>query len=53
MLLPQGAAPQLERIRAIAQPELGWDDKRWKREEERYLKIYNAYYSPAPTGKEK
>jgi glycerol-3-phosphate dehydrogenase len=52
MLLPDGASAQMDRIRSIAQPELGWDDKRWKREEEQYRKIYQAYFSPAPTGKE-
>lgn len=53
MLLPEGAQPQLARIRAIAQPELGWNDTRWQAEVERYQKIYRAYYSPAPTGLEK
>jgi glycerol-3-phosphate dehydrogenase len=53
MLLPEGAAGVMDRVRSIAQPELGWDDKRWKAELERYLRIYQAYYSPIPTGKEK
>jgi glycerol-3-phosphate dehydrogenase len=53
MLLPDGAQPQLARIRSIAQPELGWDDARWQTEVARYQKIYRAYYSPAPTGLEK
>lgn len=52
MLLPEGAQPQLERVRSIAQPELGWSDARWQEEEKRYLKIYQAYYSPEPTGRE-
>lgn len=52
MLLPEGAQAQMTRIRAIVQPELGWDDARWQLEEKRYLKIYQAYYSPAPTGQE-
>lgn len=52
MLLPEGAQPQLERVRSIAQPELGWSDARWQEEEKRYQKIYQAYYSPEPTGRE-
>jgi glycerol-3-phosphate dehydrogenase len=53
MLLPEGAIPQIEKIRSIAQPELGWSDSRWNTEVERYKKIYHAYYSPEPTGLEK
>jgi glycerol-3-phosphate dehydrogenase len=52
MLLPEGAFSQMDRIRAIAQPELGWDDARWQNELARYNKIYHAYYSPEPTGLE-
>lgn len=52
MLLPEGALPQMERIRAIVQPELGWDEPRWQQELKRYRQIYQAYYSPAPTGHE-
>lgn len=52
MLLPDGASAQMDRIRSIAQPELGWNDSRWEKEEERYRRIYTAYYSPVPTGKE-
>ena len=52
MLLPEGAQPQMAKIRSIAQPELGWSDERWMEEEKRYQKIYRAYYSPEPTGKE-
>jgi glycerol-3-phosphate dehydrogenase len=53
MLLPEGALPQMARIRSIAQPELGWSDSRWQLEVDRYQKIYQAYYSPEPTGNEK
>jgi glycerol-3-phosphate dehydrogenase len=53
MLLPEGARSEMDRIRAIAQPELGWSDSRWDEEENRYQKIYQAYYSPEPTGIEK
>ena len=30
----------MDRIRAIAQPELGWDDARWAKEEAAYRKIW-------------
>lgn len=40
LLLPDGARNQLDRIRSIAQPELGWDDQRWQEEEENYLKLW-------------
>jgi glycerol-3-phosphate dehydrogenase len=53
MLLPEGAVSEMDHIRAIAQPELGWSDSRWQEESLRYQKIYQAYYSPAPTGIEK
>lgn len=50
MLLPDGAAAIMPRIRSIAQGELGWDDGRWQKEEERYRGIYNAAYAPVPSG---
>ena len=50
MLLPDGASAEMERIRAIAQPELDWDDAKWKREEKRYRDIYEKFYSPSPKG---
>jgi glycerol-3-phosphate dehydrogenase len=48
MLLPQGGADLLPRIRTLAQPELGWSDQRWKTEEKTYLEIWKRYYSPCP-----
>jgi glycerol-3-phosphate dehydrogenase len=44
--LPQGGIPLMERIRAIAQPELGWDDEKWINEENLYRKVWQQYYSP-------
>ncbi len=32
-------------IRAIAQPELGWDDQRWQMEESTYLALWRQAYS--------
>lgn len=45
LTLPQGGQGQLERIRAIAQPELGWDDVRWNQESERYQTLWQTGYS--------
>jgi glycerol-3-phosphate dehydrogenase len=50
MLLPQGALETMERVRAIVQPELGWDDTRWQEELARYTSIYQKAYSPSPVG---
>jgi glycerol-3-phosphate dehydrogenase len=44
-LLPQGGAEQLARIRAICQPELDWDDRRWAAEEAAYLDLWHSCYS--------
>jgi glycerol-3-phosphate dehydrogenase len=43
---PQGGLPLLDRIRAIAQPELGWDDARWQQEAEDYARLWKRCYSP-------
>ena len=48
MLLPNGASGVMPRVRAIIQPELGWDDRRWQAEQARYDEIWNRYYSPHP-----
>lgn len=45
LLLPQGGMAHLDRIRAIAQPELGWSDDRWTREVEDYTQLWNRCYS--------
>jgi glycerol-3-phosphate dehydrogenase len=45
LLLPQGGLPWLERIRAIAQPELGWDDERWAAEATDYQELWQRCYS--------
>jgi len=44
-LLPQGGEALLPRVRAICQPELGWDDARWKAEEAAYLNLWHRCYS--------
>ena len=43
-LLPRGGEALLPQIRAICQPELGWDDERWKVEEKAYLDLWDACY---------
>lgn len=44
--LPEGGMKELEKIRKIAQPELGWSDERWEQEERAYREIWLVYYSP-------
>ena len=44
--LPGGGANELEKIRRIVQPELGWSDGRWKEETDHYRRIWDGYYSP-------
>jgi glycerol-3-phosphate dehydrogenase len=44
LLTEAGAWPIMERIRAIVQPELGWDDARWEEEAGRYAELWRDYY---------
>jgi glycerol-3-phosphate dehydrogenase len=44
-LLPHGGRDQMARIRAICQPELGWDDGRWEKAESAYLALRDSAYS--------
>jgi glycerol-3-phosphate dehydrogenase len=48
LLLPRGGAEQLPRIRAIVQPELGWEDARWESEEAAYKALIATAYSLPP-----
>ena len=48
LLLPQGGLGLAPRIRAIAQPELGWDHARWEREEAAYRALWSSCYGPVP-----
>jgi glycerol-3-phosphate dehydrogenase len=45
IIAPQGGIPWLEKIREIAQPELGWDDLRWEQEAEAYIQLWQQSYS--------
>jgi glycerol-3-phosphate dehydrogenase len=42
--LKEGGRALMPRIRAICQPELGWDDARWDREEQDYAALWHAHY---------
>jgi glycerol-3-phosphate dehydrogenase len=44
LLLPEGGLPWLERIRAVIQPELGWDDARWAQEVQAYTRLWQERY---------
>lgn len=44
LFLPRGGTDLLPRIRAIVQPELGWDDGRWEREEAAYRDLIAQAY---------
>lgn len=45
LLLPEGGGLIMGRIRAICQPELGWDDARWEAEEAAYRVLWRTHYS--------
>jgi glycerol-3-phosphate dehydrogenase len=46
LLLPRGGLDHVERLRAIAQPELGWDDARWDQEVAAYTRLWQTSYRP-------
>lgn len=46
LLLPDGGAAHLARIRSIAAPELGWDDARWAAEEAAYRARWARDHAP-------
>lgn len=49
LLLPQGGLQIIDQIRAICQPELGWDDVRWETEVNAYQHLWQtAYNLPDP-----
>ena len=45
IIAPQGGLLLMDRIRAIAQPELGWDDERWHVEALNYARLWKESYS--------
>ena len=44
-LLPHGGLDQMDRIRALAQPALGWDDARWASEQQAYAQLWSHAYA--------
>lgn len=50
LLLPQGAAHIMERIRNVVQSELGWDDARWRSEVAAYQALWAKAYSAPCAG---
>jgi glycerol-3-phosphate dehydrogenase len=44
LLAPNGGMDLLPRIRALVQPELGWDDARWEKEASDYAELWNTSY---------
>lgn len=46
LLLPEGAQGELERIRAVCQGGLGWDDALWQAEAQAYRELWQRAYSP-------
>jgi glycerol-3-phosphate dehydrogenase len=45
LLLPEGGAHLLPRLRGLVQNALAWDDNRWLEEETRYRELWKAHYS--------
>ena len=50
LTLPHGGMDHIERIRAIVQDELGWDDARWTQEVKGYNQRWQQCYSSLPGG---
>jgi glycerol-3-phosphate dehydrogenase len=46
LLLPKGGMDHLAEIRAIVQPELGWDDAKWTTELAAYEQTWKKAYAP-------
>ena len=45
LTIPEGGAGHMERIRAVAQSELRWEDPTWQLEEARYRALWKECYS--------
>jgi glycerol-3-phosphate dehydrogenase len=46
LLLPNGGLDFADKIRAVAQPELGWDDAKWDTELASYRQTWKKAYAP-------
>jgi glycerol-3-phosphate dehydrogenase len=53
VLAERGGMDEIARIRSVAQPELGWDDPTWDREEAAYRRTWERHYGSSPSGPEK
>jgi glycerol-3-phosphate dehydrogenase len=49
LTLPKGGLNEMDRIRALVQDELGWDDRRWESEAHAYAASWNAHHAPPAT----
>lgn len=45
LLLPNGGLDEIEHVRKVAQPELGWDDERWTKEVADYRATWRKAYA--------
>ena len=45
LLAPKGGIDLLPRMRAMVQPELGWDDERWEEEVRSYSHLWKKFES--------
>jgi glycerol-3-phosphate dehydrogenase len=48
LLLPRGGQDCMQSIRAVVQPELGWEDARWESEAACYIDLWQRCYQPKP-----
>ncbi|MFN2149491.1 MAG: glycerol-3-phosphate dehydrogenase/oxidase [Anaerolineales bacterium] len=46
LTLPGGGINEMERIRSLAQGELGWDDSRWEQEVRTYTGDWREHFAP-------
>ncbi|HVP20665.1 MAG TPA: glycerol-3-phosphate dehydrogenase/oxidase [Anaerolineaceae bacterium] len=46
--LPEGGLAELEKVKRIVQPALGWNDQTWQAEVRRYRAIWLSSYSQSP-----
>ena len=45
LLLRFGGKEEMLQIQKICQPELGWDETKWKKEEQKYFSVWQKYCS--------
>ena len=52
LLLPGGGINLLDRIETLCKPYLLWDNKKWDKEKNSYIKLWGKYYCPPTKLKE-